>query len=86
MDGLTASKASPSISDPQDAVTTVVQAVAETKDVSPLDLEPLANALDPSVLEKIVADDGARRRVEFEYAGCEVLVTGDGEVSVDEQR
>lgn len=90
MDGLTAKTASPSITESRNAVTTVVQAVADEKGVSPLELEPIANALDPDVIEKLVddanaADSGSVPRIEFEYEDCEVTVTADGQVTVDER-
>lgn len=89
MDGCTATTASPSITEPRDAVTTVVEAVAEEKGVSPLELEPLANVIDPDVLTKLVDDErastGPAPRVEFEYADCEVSVSADGQVTVEER-
>lgn len=89
MDGPTAVRAPPSIDRPRDAVTTVVMAVADEKGVSPLELEPLAESLDPELLERLVDSDdgpsaGRAPELEFHYADCHVTVTGDGHVTVQE--
>lgn len=69
---------------------TVVAAVADARGVDPLELEPLANAIDPEALDRLFADtyDGHSRTagyLTFEVAGCDVTVTGDGEVSVTQR-
>lgn len=66
----------------------VVEAIADAKDVSPLDVNPpLYNTIDPDALEQFVASvDGrtaAAVEVRFTYAGYEVTVTGDGRVAVE---
>lgn len=63
----------------------VVEAVASAEGVDPLDLEvPLYDAVDPDALDALFRSgatvDG---RVEFEYHGYEVTVTGDGHVTLD---
>ena len=89
MDSLTAPKAAPIISEPRDAATAVVHAVADHRDVAPMALAPLADAIDPSILRTLVDGGTARESeyastVEFEYAGCSVTVTSDGEVTVED--
>lgn len=64
----------------------IVAAVADARGVDPLQLEPLANAIDPEALDRLFADTygGQSRttgRLTFEVAGCEVIVTDAGEVS-----
>lgn len=61
----------------------IVETVATTKSVDPLDLPPLYDSIDPEALEKLVdrMDEG---EVVFTYAGTEVTVTEDGSVDVEE--
>jgi hypothetical protein len=65
---------------------TVVTAVAELTDSEPIELEPLFTAVDSDALERLFDTDGGMGRrspttVEFAYAGCDVVVSGDGTVS-----
>jgi hypothetical protein len=65
----------------------VIEAVADARGVDPLQLEPLANAIDPEALDRFFAHTYGGRpravgRLTFEVAGCEVTVTGADEVSV----
>lgn len=68
----------------------VVTAVAEAKDISPLEVEPpLATVVDPDSLNALVermsgAVTAPRCLVEFTYSGHQVTVTGDGNVSLDD--
>lgn len=67
----------------------VACAVADAKGVSPLELRPLAEVIDPDALERLVASmggvtDGSAGTVEFTYSGYRVAVAGDGDVEVDE--
>ncbi len=61
----------------------IVETVATTKSVDPLDLPPLYDSIDPEALEKLVdrMDEG---EVVFTYAETEVTVTEDGSVDVVE--
>lgn len=77
---------------PSDVVTAVVARVLEA-DAG--DLEPLYTAIDPDGLDLVFASRPGRRRrdsnveVSFRFAGCTVVVSGDGEVRVrpsDEER
>ena len=63
---------------------TIYGAVAEAKGVDPLDLPPLARAIDCDSLDKFVAQssDNATFSIQFEYAGCRVTIT-ETEVSID---
>lgn len=60
----------------------VVTAVAEAEGVSPLDLDPLATAVDPDALNALYRDGRRGVAVEFAYQGYEVTVSADGRVSV----
>lgn len=60
----------------------VVFAMAELTDRPAIDLEPLAEAVDPEALDRLFAAD-QRREVTFSYLGRPVTVT-DGEVEVAE--
>lgn len=67
----------------------VVSAVAEETDSDPRTLEPLYSVIDPDALDTLFETDelGPRRspsRITFTYSGCEIVVTGDGSVSVSE--
>lgn len=66
----------------------IVEAVAEAEGVSPLELQPLGNVVDPHALERLVAsvDEYAidpRESVQFRYAGYVVTVTGEDRVEVE---
>lgn len=67
----------------------VVDAVAEAEGVSPLELRPLARAIDSDALDALVASMDGRpdgsAGVEFAYGGYLVTVTGDGRVHVRER-
>lgn len=65
----------------------VVAAVAAVSNADPLDLEPLANHVDPEALDALFADmlDGTERAagtVTFPYSGYEITVSNDGLVTV----
>ena len=63
---------------------TVYGAVAEAKGVDPLDLPPLAQAIDGESLDKFVAQssDKVTFSIQCRYAGCRVTIT-ETEVSID---
>lgn len=57
------------------AVDCVLDAVADRKSVTPLDLPPLYDAVDPEALDALFASATAGRvRVELAYAGCDVVL------------
>lgn len=65
----------------------VVSAVAEATGTDPTEMDPLYNVVDPDALESLFQSAGpasvpSSRRVEFEYWGCEVVVTADRTVRV----
>ncbi|WP_135828644.1 HalOD1 output domain-containing protein [Halorussus halobius] len=66
--------------------TVVVEAVAESMGVSPLELDPpLHRVVDPDALDDLFGPTGAATeptRVSFTYAGHEVTVQGRGDVEV----
>lgn len=63
--------------------TQVVMEVAEAKDVDPLELDSLAEVVDPDALNDMVARSLRTVRIEFEYEGHTVTVRGDGLVHVE---
>ena len=64
------------------AVERVVDAVAAETGRDPLDLPPLAAAVDPDAVNALASGD-TRAVVSFPYAGRHVLVDGTGAVSVE---
>lgn len=68
----------------------VVDAVADAKGVSTLDVHPpLYEAIDPDALDELVASmsylgSESAGHVAFSYSGYEVVVSAGGEVSVTE--
>lgn len=69
----------------------VVEAVADEEGVSPIDVRPpLYAAIDPDALDELASRmsrwaDGSPGRIVFAYAGYEVTVHGDGEVSLADE-
>lgn len=67
---------------------TVAEAIAfglaETLGVSPVDLEPLHEAVDPDALDALLARDDAPpdAGVSFVTNGCTVVVTGHGRIRI----
>ena len=68
----------------------VVNAVADEEGISPIDVRPpLYEVIDPDALDELVSSmnrftDESPGRIVFSYAGYEVTVAGDGEVSLAE--
>lgn len=62
----------------------VVAAVADARDVDPLELPPLYDTIDSDALDQLFARGSEKGpgRVIFVMAGCEVMVHSDGEVDV----
>ncbi|MDG5776531.1 HalOD1 output domain-containing protein [Haloarculaceae archaeon H-GB2-1] len=66
--------------------TAVVLAVAEHVGADPMEMEPLAHAIDPDALDELF--EGARGTqldqgsVTFNYVGHEVTVDADGSISI----
>lgn len=59
----------------------VVLAVSAALDADPDQLDPLYDAVDPDALDRIF-QQGTVGHVNFEWAGCEVVITGDSTVLV----
>lgn len=55
-------------------VTAVVTTVADAEGVSPLELDPLATAIDAEALDRLVIPGTGRVVIEFRYSGCDVTV------------
>ncbi|ELY49217.1 HalOD1 output domain-containing protein [Natronolimnohabitans innermongolicus] len=55
-------------------VNAVIEAVAETTDSDPLDLPPLYDAVDPDALNTLITGAETNTRVQFQYAGFDVVV------------
>lgn len=82
------SRSTPHLADASGAtvVSTIVDRVAEQRDVDPVELAPpLYSVVDPDALNTLVSTGGHARtegRVEFTYCGCHVSVRFDGQVTV----
>lgn len=86
MSEISVASESPSPADRSESLSqVVVEAVASAEGVDPLDLEvPLYEAVDPDALDALFqSGTTVEGRVEFEYYGYEVAVTGDGCVTLD---
>lgn len=75
-------------SDPDRSISeSVVMAVANAEDVSPLDLPPLYSAIDPDALDAFVGSVSSTRgepdlSITFPYSNYDVTVTGTGSISL----
>lgn len=70
--------------------TTVVHALADAKEVDPLELDPLYETLDPDALDALFApvegsESGRHGKVSFTTNGYEVEVTSTGRVHLTPQ-
>lgn len=67
-----------------DVLKSVVTAVADCRGVDPLELEPLADAIDPALLTGYATSEAVLpgSELRFGFAGCLVRITGDGDVVV----
>jgi len=67
----------------------VISAVAEETGKEPTEVGPLYHVIDPDALDRLFsATRGSGRNqghVEFTFAGCDVVVHGDGEVEVTQR-
>lgn len=66
----------------------VITAVAEETGNDPTEVGPLYHVIDPDALDQLFASTRGNGRnqghVEFTFAGCDVVVRGDGEIEVTE--
>lgn len=74
----------------EDVINKVVNKIAEVEGVDPLELTPpLYEVIDPDALCQILATTSTAGRmngqVTFSYTGYEVVVGGDGSVSVEKR-
>lgn len=64
-------------------VVELVTFVAEATAKDPMEMPPLSDAIDPEAVQRLLeADDDGSTKVSFHYAGCEIVVTGSGEMFV----
>ena len=64
----------------------VVNAIADTLECDPIDVEPLAASIDPEALDDVVRS-GESTTVSFNHAGCTVRIVGRGSTpSIDVTR
>lgn len=71
------------LSDASSFVLELVTFVAEATGREPDELPPLSDAIDPEAAQRILASTGDESAtLRFHYAGCEVTITGAGEMFV----
>lgn len=67
----------------------VIRAVAEETGTDPTEVGPLYHVIDPDALDRLFAPTGrtsrSNGRVEFTFAGCDVVVRGTDEIEVTER-
>lgn len=65
----------------------IVTRTAEAVGASPLEIAPLGSVVDPALLDEFVTCDAVAPDTElrFEYEGSEVVVAGDGAVTIAER-
>ena len=57
----------------------VLYAIAEELDTDPAKLPPIADQVDPDLLNRFLDEDGpAAKSITFEYLGYDVVLTGEG--------
>ena len=65
----------------------VIYSVAAAEGVDPLDLsQPLSEVIDTDALDSLFQHGDFDGRVEFTYQGYQILVEGDGQVSITERQ
>lgn len=62
---------------------TIAAAISEATDREMEDVPPLYDSVDPDALSTVVLDSADEVNLEFEHAGCQVLVA-EGSVTVEE--
>ncbi|MFC7080647.1 HalOD1 output domain-containing protein [Halorussus caseinilyticus] len=67
----------------------VITAVAEATDSDPTEVGPLYHVIDPDALDRLFSPTRGSGRngghVEFTFGGCDVVVSGNGDVEVTER-
>lgn len=61
----------------------IVYEVADVEGVSPLELPPLYTAVDADALQTLCEPPNGVSRVEFEYAGYEVIIGDENQVHIE---
>lgn len=75
------------IADSEAFICDLVELVSSTTGMDPLELPPLVDAIDPEALQAVLQSGAASgTTVRFNYAGCEVVVTGERELFVLERQ
>lgn len=63
--------------------TSIIRGIATLDDVEPESVDPLYSVIDPDALDALFKPGfSGRPRVEFQYNGCEVKVTGDRKIEI----
>jgi len=62
----------------------VIEAVADSKGVDPMELPPLNESIDPDALEALWDRDAANGVVIFEYADTRIRVFSEGAIMISE--
>lgn len=60
----------------------VVETVAAAEDVTPTDLEPLYDALEPEIFDVLSAGDRSATPLQFSYEGHKIRVDDGGQVDI----
>ena len=71
------------LDEPDELLSVVVSAVADAEGVSPLELRPLATAIDPDAIEALFRTATDDVSLEFGYHGYRVRVSGDERITVE---
>ncbi|OTF01759.1 HalOD1 output domain-containing protein [Halorubrum sp. SD683] len=73
------------MSELENPIPQIVDAVAETEGVDPVTLDPpLAEAVDPDALETLIGESTASNpEIQFAYRGHDVVVDASGHVQVE---
>lgn len=76
-------------SEPEQPTEAIITALASATGCDPLDIEPLHERIDGDALNSLVTPSGEHQtnlRVSFQCDGYTVLVTGNGEVTVESRK
>lgn len=60
---------------------TIVKAIATVKGVSPMEVPPLYDSVDPDAVESLFEHSDSHR-IQFRHAGFDVVVTASGEIKL----
>jgi hypothetical protein len=63
-------------------ITAVIDALADAKGVSPVELDPLYDSIDPDALSRLLSGADADLRVTFTHGQHRVQVSADGTITV----